>query len=121
MKLRTGILLGVLALLVVLAATTVTLATILLGQQARRPVSGHVQQRLVGFRVGKPQHRRAALPRAQKLTRPAQLQILAGDFKAVGGVVHHLQPRLGQVPVVGPVDQPVDHAASLEDVNQGVL
>lgn len=44
MKLRTGILLGALALLVVLAATTVALTTLLLGQRARHELASAVDR-----------------------------------------------------------------------------
>ena len=60
-----------------------------------RVVAGGLQQLGMGGEVGQPHVGQAALARAQKLAGAAQAEILLGDAKAVLGLAHDGEPRLG--------------------------
>ncbi|CWT61215.1 Uncharacterised protein [Neisseria meningitidis] len=54
------------------------------------------QEVQVFFELGETQHRHAALARAEKFAGAADVEVLAGDFKAVGVFVDDFQPRFGE-------------------------
>src|SRR3954463_7269626 len=65
----------------------------MLVQHPRRERAGGLQQVRVQREIGEAQQWRAGLPRAQELTRPADLQVAASDLEPVPGLGHRLQPR----------------------------
>ena len=54
------------------------------------------QEVQVFFEVGEAQHGNAALARAEKFAGSADIEVLAGDFEAVGVFVDDFQPRFGE-------------------------
>ena len=55
------------------------------------------QEVQVFFEVGETQHGDAALARAEKFAGAADVEVLAGDFEAVGVFVDDFQPRFGKL------------------------
>ena len=64
--------------------------------QLRGDVAGVFQQVQILFQVGEAQHGDAALACTEKFAGAADIEVLAGDFKAVGVLVNHFEPRFGQ-------------------------
>src|SRR6516164_10432980 len=64
-------------------------------QHQRGVVARGTDQLAVGLNAGDPKARYAGLPRAENVAFAAQPEILFGDAKAVFGVTHDVEPRLG--------------------------
>ena len=60
-------------------------------------VIGQGDQMTVGLQLGESEIGQAALAQAQRIAGPAQAPILFGDDKAIIGLAHHFQPRLGSL------------------------
>src|SRR5204863_2996113 len=63
-------------------------------EKAPRLVPGAHHQRMIADEVAGPQQRQSRLPRAEEISRAANLQIAIGNLEAVARVGQRRQPRL---------------------------
>src|SRR6266702_846165 len=68
-----------------------------LSDQGKSLLAREFEQLLVAQRVGDVKSQLTGLPRSKKLPRAAQLEVRFGDFEAVRGAHHGVEPRAGFV------------------------
>src|SRR6516162_6578093 len=61
--------------------------------QGKGPFAREFEQLLVAHRVGDVESQLSGLPRSEELPRAAQLEVRFGDFEAVRGAHHGVEPR----------------------------